>query len=258
MAKAEKVERRLARQARSLLRKLATREGFVAEVLEELGESGRVALIGGALRELRYAPVRHFRSDLDFVVEVRKQDAWKRLVERRCAKPNKFGGFRVSYHHIDIDFWDVTCSWAHTSGYKAVNNLEDVLDTTFFNVDAMIYLLDENKVHAKVGTLEDLDRRFLDINLCPNPNPLGASVRALRRMYELDMRASSNLVQYIASQIDAVGWAKIVMVDRAAYPDRPSLGWINDLHPRSGRDFTDLMRWTENKIPKVQQLALPL
>ncbi|MEP9387255.1 hypothetical protein [Mesorhizobium sp. KR9-304] len=255
-----KIRRRLAQQAWQLLRseKVVAGQRFAAEVLDELEEVGRVALIGGALRELRYAPIKRFQSDLDFVVEVTKPEKFQSLVERRGATPNKFGGFRVSTPVVDIDFWDLRCSWAHTSGYKKVNDLEDVLNTTFFNVDAIIYLLSDRKIYAKPGTLDDLERRYLDINLYPNPNPVGATVRALRRMLELDMRASELLVKYIAAQIDEVGWSKIVQIDRAAYPAKPSLGWVEGLFPKNGCDFLTLMKRTENKLPRMRQLQLCL
>ena len=214
--------------------------------------------MGGALRELQYRSSRHFTSDLDFVIEVDNSQGFRNLVKQYSAKPNRFGGHRISLRGIDIDFWEAERSWAHIQGYSKVSRLEDIVHTTFFNVDAILYIINERRIEAKPGTLEALRDRYLDINLLPNPNPLGATVRALRRMCEHKMRASELLTAYIARQIDNVGWQKILLLDETAYGHRPILRSIAGPAPRTGAEFAERIEGNGNRLHRVGQLPLPL
>jgi len=229
----------LAKRARYLLEdsQFIARDVRATEVLQELKAIGRIALIGSAVRALLNSSLRHFDSDLDFVVEVKDSRAYQRLIDRYSPQQNNFGGYRLSLHGIDIDFWDAQCSWAHTQGHKCVRCLEDVVETTFFNVDAILYIVNERRIEAKLGTLEAIKDGYLDINLYPNPNPLGATLRALRRMCQHNMRASNELVAYIADQLDHFGWDRMSALEKSAYPTKPVLESIAGAVPQTGSEF---------------------
>ena len=250
---------RFSKRARYLLKqsKVVTRDERTADVLERLQAIGRVGLIGGAVRDMAFTTLRGFVSDLDFVVEVSDQKAYWKLTEEYCAVVNKFGGYRISLNGIHIDFWDAKKTWASTNGIVHVSSLEDVLNTTFFNVDAIMYVLNENQVKLKDGTLQALEGRFLDINLSPNPNPLGAAVRALRRMCQFDMVASVALANFVAAQIDNHGWDKMVRIERQAYPASNTLQNVA-AKPKNSEEFLNIMTDNNYKLPLIEQLVLQL
>lgn len=250
MLESTDTKRELARKARGLLERAHVSSGnrHASYLFKDLMAIGRVALIGGAIRELKYRPIHHFSSDLDFVVEENHENSLKKVALNYRAKPNRFGGYRVSFDNIDIDFWSAKQSWANVEKIKRVDCLEDVVNTTFFNVDAIMYIVEEDRIVAKPGTLEALRDRYLDINLVENPNPLGATVRALRRMHEHRMKASGRLLDYIAEQIDRNGWKAIIKLDEYAYPDKPIIYKVSDLFWKSGAEFSESIRKNNGKL----------
>ena len=248
-------DRKLIGRARSVRDRYIKGDREVAAALDRLREAGRVALVGGALRELHFRPPAQFRSDLDFVVEVQDAAAFKRIVSYYKAQPNKFGGYGLTFDRgIKVDFWSAEETWANVKGHRNVSKLEDIVETTFFNVDALIYILGENRLVAKEGTREALSKRFLDVNLLPNPNPSGAAVRAIRRLLEHRMRVSEVLLDFIARQIDSVGWHYLSDLDAKAYPQLPLLkyAWHSDCW--SGESFTRHARNNGDRLISSQQL----
>jgi len=258
----KKVKKRganLTKRAKYLLEKskVMSRDARASLVLRRLQDIGRVALIGGAIRDLAFKTNHSFASDLDFVVEVEDSHAYTDLIDSYHARANKFGGYRISLEGIDIDFWEAKSSWANTRGHRVVESLEDVLETTFFNVDALLYIVSDDKIQVKEGTFEALDKRYLDINLRPNPNPLGAAVRALRRMCQFDMQASRHLAEFIAEQIDSNGWEKIAALERMAYQRSTTLQKVAK-SPSNGLEFLANLEENNFKLPLICQLELSL
>ncbi|QDY99777.1 hypothetical protein FQ775_04970 [Nitratireductor mangrovi] len=207
------------------------------------------------MRELHFLPPAQFTSDLDFVVEVQDAAAFKQVISHYDARPNKFGGYGLKFHGgIRIDFWSAQETWANVEGHKNVSRLEDVVETTFFNVDAILYVLGENRLVAKEGTREALNERFLDVNLLPNPNPAGAAIRAIRKLVVHHMRASGSLLNFIAEQIDTNGWQHLSNLDAKAYPHRPLLRHVCNRSSWSGESFVRYARANGDQLLTSKQL----
>lgn len=247
----------LALRAQYLLQRssLPGRSQMVQAFLERFQRVGRIGLIGGAVRDLAYMSARRFKSDLDFVVEVHDHALFNRLLDQLTVRRNAFGGYRLSLPRLHVDFWDARQSWAAKEGLVAVSKLEDVLATTFFNIDALIYVVGESRLIAREGALEALAARTLDINLERNPNPLGATVRALRRMKQFDLRATPALQTYIANNIAISGWRAIVKRDGSAYPHSPFLRTLFD-HVPDADEFLQLLAQHDGRLPCPRQTDL--
>lgn len=254
MDKTTRTDRQLVRRTRSLRSQYVKRDRQVAVALDRLCEAGRVALIGGALRELHFRPPGQFESDLDFVVEVHDPVAFKQVVSLYEAKRNSFGGYGIVLDSgIRVDFWNAHETWAHVNGYRNVSHLEDIVETTFFNVDAILYILRENRLIAKEGTREALNERFLDINLLPNPNPAGAAIRAVRRLADHHMKSSTVLLEFIGEQIDKFGWSHLVNLDAKAYPQRPILHHTCKSGFWTGESFSRYVQENNGQLTSMKQ-----
>lgn len=248
----------LAKKAKRLLADdtLPGRRALANEFLAPFSEIGRLALMGGAVRDLAFMPVSEFNSDLDFVVEVEDRDLFDTFVRTHSLLRNSFGGYRLRLQSLNVDFWDVAQTWAGVRGLRNVETLEDVLETTFFNIDALMYIVDEGRVVEREGTLESIGERRLAINLKENPNPVGASVRTLRRMHQFELSLADELAAFVAHSIDAYGWRCLVKRDFDAYPTRPLLHAMFADVPRGGSDFLDIIAGYENRLPYPLQLEL--
>lgn len=201
------------------------REGrrSVGELICQLEPFGEVAIVGGMLRDLllkdRYGA---FSSDVDLVVDAPDSPALRAVLERHGAVANRFGGYALDTAWKS-DVWLLGSTWAHVAGHRRVSRIEDLLETTFFNWDAVIYSPSRKRIMCRPGYLEDLDGRMLDINLEPNPNPLGSCVRTLRAAVQWGATVSPRLAELCAAVIAEHGTAAVVAAETRSYGHRRML-----------------------------------
>src|SRR5277367_2927527 len=98
---------------------------FSTSLLPQLKQLGSLALIGGAVRDVARVGVRSFRSDLDLVLYDGDVLAFRTFMLSLGSRPNRFGGFALSYDRWRIDIWALEDTWARTAGLRQVNKLSD-------------------------------------------------------------------------------------------------------------------------------------
>lgn len=236
----------------------AKKSKIFEEFVEPMMQVGRVCLFGGLIRDLMFHDARHFSSDLDFVIDVYDEEGFQKIVAQLKPKKNSFGGYRACLNGYKVDFWDVKNTWVNQNeGPLKVETLECLIESTFFNLDAAIYDLEKRKVYVKNSFKEGLSNNTLDINLYENPNPDGAAVRAIRRMWTHDLTASETLLDFIAYRINVSGWEALAERDCNAYPSHPIL---NTLFPDSSPCPTSFKFALGRKrsLRKPEQLSLPV
>jgi hypothetical protein len=174
--------------------------------LNELSAYGHLVLIGGMLRDVALFGNARFKSDLDLVIDPYDPVAFENHMHKIHARVNKFGGYALPSKTWQIDVWPLKRTWAHVHGHVSVKSVKDLRHVTFFNCDAIIYDLAHKCLYQKLGYFDDLERRLLEINLRPNPNPTGNAVRALRYALIKGFRWGPNLSKFMEETIDEVGW----------------------------------------------------
>jgi hypothetical protein len=107
----------------------------------------------------------------------------------------------------------VTSHRAFTKGFVEGRELADLLRTTFFNWDAALFELTDEQLIVSPSYFEELDARFLGINLRQTPNEFGAAVRALRLIAEGGVAVAPDLAEFLYSQILAHGIEEIAAAD---------------------------------------------
>lgn len=181
----------------------------VRRTLRDLHTHGHLVLIGGMLRDVAMFGNAAFKSDLDFVIDPFDLAAFEKHMHAIGARVNRFGGYALPSKRWQIDVWPLQRTWAHLKGYVHVRKVGDLRDVTFFNCDAIIYDLSRKKLSAKPGYFDNLDRKVLEINLRPNPNPKGNAVRAFRYALIKGFHWGPNLSRFMAETIDKVGWNEL-------------------------------------------------
>lgn len=182
----------------------------------------RVAVIGGLVRDFAYGGRSSFRSDLDLVIEAPK-DRIAELASSLRATPNRFGGFGCKQGPWKIDFWALETTWARK--YIPLNSLEDIVSSTFFDWDAVAYDLKEKKLICSEDYLFRIRSRTLDVNLLPNPSPLGNLVRAVRRLMIWQVQAGPLLTDFIEQHLDDDALRYIQAKELELYPAAVSTRW---------------------------------
>lgn len=188
--------------------------------LHKLRRFGRLALVGGMLRDISLFGNAGFMSDLDFVIIPYDLEAFEKHMEASGAKTNRFGGYGLSSHRWQIDVWPLQKSWAHVKGHVKLSTINDLRRATFFNCDAIVYDIESRSVRASQGYFENLTQRVLEINLEPNPNPSGSSVRAVRYALLKGFQWGPKLSRYVAETVDAVGWDALVEGEFSSFRTR--------------------------------------
>lgn len=165
------------------------------QIRDGLPESETV-IFGGMLRDFSLNDARDFESDIDLVSLASREEIATAI---ECFSPtrNKFGGFRFTVNKYIFDIWAFKDTWAFREGLVEAIKLEDLLRTTFFNVDASVYSLTSRRCHMSAECSNALESRILDINLAENPSPDRMALRAIRLGREKNFAIGNMLALFL-------------------------------------------------------------
>ena len=187
------------------------------KVLDPLQDIGEVAIVGGLVRDIiRYGVDRRPISDIDLVVEG-SPSAVEVVAKRLGANRNRFGGFNFSNEYCKVDFWALSTTWARANANVTISKVSDLLDSTFFNWDAVLYSVTERKAIFKDNYLKDLSEKVLEINLETTASHKGNLIRALRRLYAWQAKPGPVLLEFIRESEKKYSWNDLLEQELAAF-----------------------------------------
>lgn len=156
-------------------------------LLGVIGQFGQPAVFGGLLRDLCLHRPEEFSSDIDLVVAT---SSWP-LLQRRLlsfdAERTRYDGVRLYHEGWQFDVWALDETWALKNSLVQGSSFQDLVRTTFFNWDAIAYEIGTSRLHFLPSYFEEINSRFLEVNLEENANPSGNLIRAIR--FALDEHA---------------------------------------------------------------------
>lgn len=197
---------------------------------------GDVYLFGGVLRELAMIGRLKYESDLDIVID----NDWERAEEyliKQGAQKNKFGGYRIKIAQFDVDIWEAKSTWAITQGYVNYEGIHSLLETTILNWDSI--LMDWRTKHLITDKtyFENVKKRYLDVVLLENPDPLGMAVRAFKHLSKKEAKyISKRASKYLANCTNQFNLIELLERERKSY------GSIS-INPVTYRFFTYLKQF---------------
>jgi len=187
---------------------------FVREMIEDrelvsftrkLKPGAKFAIFGGMLRDISLSNQSNFSSDIDVVVDQKENTDFVNILKEYETKINSFGGFRVKVGRWYIDLWMLENTWAFKQGLVKEKSFKSLINTTFFNWDAIALELGNKKktLYCKETYFEDLEKKYLTINLEENPNSLGVIAKTLRHFIIDNANISKELANYVICNINA-------------------------------------------------------
>lgn len=211
--------KKLERKAQAFLSPRARGKDEVAAFAGALCDLGRAAVIGGMLRDLHLEGARKFSSDIDFVVHPESLPEFDGFVRKRSGHltRNRFGGHSFTLGPWKADVWPLQRTWARASNHRRVGQLEDCLHTTFFDWDAILYLLQEKRLAVPPDYFERVAGRVIGLNLKENPNPVGNAVRALRYAVRWKAGLATPLAEHVLSHLGTSDWSAILERERSRH-----------------------------------------
>lgn len=187
------------------------------EVINSFSEIGDVLIIGGLVRDLAfYGADERPLSDIDFVITGNTKKLSDLAADLK-AVPNRFGGFGLKKNGYNIDFWSMHSTWAKVNRHARIARPKDLVKSTFFDWDAIIYDVRSKNVYALPHYINRLHSRTLEINLEETPSIHGNLVRALRRLVMWDAKPGRKLRTFIADNLTAADWNSIVDAEKIAF-----------------------------------------
>lgn len=196
---------------------------FLRQVLaDRFTAFDRIAVIGGLVRDFAREGRMGFHSDLDLVIDA-PAGRVAALAAELGATANRFGGFGCKQGPWKIDFWALETTWARR--HVPVRRLEDIVACTFFDWDAIAYDLRERRLICSNDYLARIRERTLDINLLPNPSPMGNLVRAVRRLVLWKVQPGPALQRFISEHLDEAALRFIHAKEAELYASPVSTRW---------------------------------
>lgn len=221
---------------------------------EQFSSLGRVAIVGGFVRDFARNGRKAFRSDIDLVIEAPRHDV-DVLALKLSAIPNRFGGYAFHHPHWKVDFWSLESTWAVVNGHATADRLEDLVNVTFFDCDAILYELGTKRVVADDAYFTRLALNQIDINLRPNPSEDGNLLRAIRRVFCWGAEPGPELRSFIWQTLDDERFYRLNDIEQSLYPIA-----VTDFFPdaaalKSGLTNPSLRADLETSL--ARQLTLP-
>ena len=219
----------LGRRIRAYLADEARGGNEITDLIGHLGQAGEVAIFGGMPRDIAWGGAGAFGSDVDLVVDAAPGRLAELLRDGRAVR-NRFGGYRIAGRRHSYDVWALPSTWAVRSGHVRATCLADLVHTTFFDRDAVLYLCGSHQVHHGPRFAAWLRDGMVDVNLEANPNPRGTALRALRILLEPAQVAGPGLAEYLRRMAmrpdrrldkDTVSRLAEAVASLAAVPSRP-------------------------------------
>ena len=202
----------------------------------------RVAIVGGLVRDFAREGRSEFRSDVDLVIDAPAEDV-AQLAKRLRATPNRFGGYGSKEGLWKIDFWALETTWARR--HVPLERLEDIVFCTFFDCDAVAYNLWDRKLICADGYLERLAQKVLDINLRPNPSPMGNLIRAIRRLVLWQVLPGPKLKKFIQQHLDDDALRLVQKTERKLFSHHVSTSWRKSIEAQKFLLDQDRVRGTQ-------------
>lgn len=181
------------------------------KLFQQLVKVGELYLIGGVLREYKDNGTINELRDADFIIDIKDEALWKKMLEEYQPRGNHFDGYKFyCENHFLVDIWEVDKTWAYRNGiitYDKANYLESLPKTVFLNMDSIIYDLNADKWYDAIYQ-EAICSKVLDIVLKENPHVELNILRSLvlRRRYEMAYsdELQSLILQYMNTDVDFV------------------------------------------------------
>jgi hypothetical protein len=193
----------LRRRARRFLRSTAHGRDRVSVLIDALSRYGDVGIFGGMLRDLSLGGSKEFWSDVDLVVNAVDEQSFRAYLESQPGARNTFGGYRLSAGQWTVDVWSIAETWAFRNNLRPYGALHDLVGTTFFNWDGVLYNIVSGQLHTVPRYFDAIREKVLDINFEPNPSPLKMSLRALRLAYTRGARLAPRLARYVLAHLSS-------------------------------------------------------
>ncbi len=198
---------------------LIAEDRSLRDLIRELIIDHEVFVVGGLIRDYLIGSKENIsHRDIDFVVNEIDDNA-KHILAEFSFKANSFGGYKIKTEKHLIDLWEIGMTWAIiSSGY--FNNLllkETFPSSTFFNVTAAIYSINNAKLTYSEEFRKGIQERRVNIIYEPNPIPEMCILKTLEYFHEKNFRIGNELYNFIRNKRQILSRRKFEEIQYTRY-----------------------------------------
>nr|WP_315384807.1 hypothetical protein [uncultured Sphingomonas sp.] len=168
----------------------------IGAVVDSLQHIGECVIFGGMPRDFARGGRSSFNSDVDIVVDADPMSLEEALGGMLTRK-NRFGGYRFRYGRFDFDVWALQNTWAIETGLVAGDTVLDLINTTFFDCDSVIFNCVTGQIEASERFWYSIKNNIVGINLEANPHYIGTLARTLKLLLDSPHNLTNRLARYL-------------------------------------------------------------
>lgn len=177
--------------------------GNTLNTLEGLIKSkgGKVAIVGGFIRDLYFIKDEFSPRDLDLVVDDIYVLELESQVNQLCIGKTSLGGYRLVVNNCSVDIWRVQDTVSFAIENHLFPSFANLPRLTFLNIESIVVELQEDKL-VKIydnGFSKAINSSILDINYELNSDPKRNIMKSLMHSKSLKMRIGKSLAKYIVN-----------------------------------------------------------
>lgn len=174
--------------------------GEIGDLIDLLSPMGDCAIFGGLPRDFARKGCDAFKSDVDIVVDGAPDDL-SALLGHSGVQRNRFGGYRLKHGRFDFDVWTLQTTWAVEAGHVKARSLTDLVKTTFFDCDAILFHCRTKEISRSEQFWQSIENGIVDINLESNPHYIDTIVRTLKIHFNRNDKLTPRLFNHLEKGI---------------------------------------------------------
>lgn len=177
-------------------------------------------IIGGAIRSIYNGKK---PRDLDIVLKNGIDCVLKSIGNNIPVSRNYYGGFKIDFHGISVDFWDFENHWAFKSGVLPAEE-KYLAESCFFDFDALVYspvtdFLDIGRYLQAINSRTiDIIKKDLNYITC-NPGDLTNVLRAMVVSNEFNLSFSTTVSDYVRKFLKKNDFASLKKCEQRHYKE---------------------------------------
>lgn len=179
-----------------------------------------IYLFGGFAKDIYVKGYKAVPRDIDLVIVESNLDPILSLFKNYAIRESRFGGYKVTYKGLNVDFWSIEKTWAFEHKKVNLSNIHSLSQTTFLNIESLAIELFPKRRSRKIiseGFTDALRENIIELNLEENPFPELNIARSLYAAKKLDQSFGPKLLRFISTHLENCDVDEILSIYKRRY-----------------------------------------
>ncbi|MDH5398314.1 MAG: hypothetical protein OEX02_09220 [Cyclobacteriaceae bacterium] len=179
-----------------------------------------IYLFGGFPKDIYLKGQMAIPRDIDMVVVESDLSVLLETLKDYPIEKSRFGGYKVKYEGLDVDFWSIEKTWAFETNLVELTGINSLSETTFLNIEGIAVELfpKGNSRNIISDGFEGFFREnLLELNLEQNPFPALNIARSLYAAKKTDKNFGPRLLKFISDNLRDCNVEDVLVIYKRKY-----------------------------------------